>query len=285
MRAVSAKQLCVAPTDRVAKGGVETGRQWRDHVTVAEVECEWYSWPMRASKTRQLETLETDYRELLLSALQKCVAGHWGLFAHNEPASTQLSPVLRSRLLDPAVQELLALGSKIEGLRARFGLEPFQLHERLLKMRSCHGSNSPGEPKLAQRWLDELRHTRMGEVEKRGLVASWIALCLASGDSATRDANFWAYEKFESLRRTSPDECWELIHAIRQADSSDPILANLAAGPLEDMLVDHGHRYFDEVERLARTDAQFRKMLGAVRKNDIADDVWSRVQRVAGPSF
>ncbi|WP_315759680.1 MULTISPECIES: DUF6869 domain-containing protein [unclassified Bradyrhizobium] len=125
----------------------------------------------------------------------------------------------------------------------------------------------------------------MREVEKQELVASWIALYHAGGDSAARDANFWAYEKLENLRRKSPDECWELIHAIRQADASDTILANLAAGPVEDMLVDHGHRYIDEVERLARTDAQFRKMLGAVLKNDIADDVWSRVQRVAGPSF
>jgi uncharacterized protein DUF6869 len=123
------------------------------------------------------------------------------------------------------------------------------------------------------------------EVEKQRLVASWIALHHAGEDSAARDANFWAYENLENLRRGSPDECWELIHAIRQADASDKILANLAAGPMEDLFVDHGHRYIDDVERLARTDAQFRKMLGAVLKNGIADDVWLRIQRVGGPSF
>lgn len=241
---------------------------------------------MRASHARQLQSLETYYRELLLSALQKCAAGRWGLFAHNEPLSTQSSSLLRSRLSDPAVQELLDLGSKIDGLRGRFGLESFEPHDRLLKMRSYHDSNSPGEPRLAQRWLDELGQSRMGEVEKQGLVASWIAFHDADGDSAARDANFWAHEKLENLRKRSPDECWELIHAIRQAaDASDKILANLAAGPVEDLLVDHGHRYIDDVERLARIDAQFRKMLGAVWKNGIADDVWSRVQRVAGPSF
>lgn len=123
----------------------------------------------------------------------------------------------------------------------------------------------------------------MNDAEKQKLVASWIALHGAG--SSARDENFWAYEKLDDFGRKSPDECWELIHAIRQADGSNEILANLAAGPLEDLLVDHGHRYIDEVERLARTDAQFRKMLGGVWKNAIADDVWVRVQRVAGPSF
>jgi hypothetical protein len=117
---------------------------------------------MKASHARQLESLEASYRELLLSALQKCAAGRWGLFAHNELASREFSALLRSHLLDPAVQELLDLGSKIERLRGRFGLEPFPLHERLLQMRSSHDSNTPGEPKLARKWLNELRSSSHG---------------------------------------------------------------------------------------------------------------------------
>jgi hypothetical protein len=117
---------------------------------------------MRASQARQLEPLEASYRELLLSALGKCAAGRGGLFARNELALREFSPLLRSRLLDPdgAVEELLDLGSKIERLRRRFGLEPFPLHERLLQMRSSHDSNTLGEPKLARNWLDDLRSSR-----------------------------------------------------------------------------------------------------------------------------
>ena len=92
---------------------------------MAALESRWHSGMMRASPARQLESLEASYRELLLSALQKCVAGRWGLFAHNEQASRELSAPLRSRLLDPdGTVEELDLGSKIECQRRKFGLEP-----------------------------------------------------------------------------------------------------------------------------------------------------------------
>lgn len=106
---------------------------------------------------RQLEALEASYRDLLLAALRRCASGQWGLFAHNERALSQLGAVARSRLGDPSGDELLELGSKIERLRSRFGLESFALHERLLLMRSSHDSNTLGEPKLARRWLEELK--------------------------------------------------------------------------------------------------------------------------------
>src|SRR5262249_2424642 len=136
--------------------------QRRCQGTVAALESRWHSPLMRASHARQLESLEASYRELLLSALEKCAAGQWGLFAHNELASRELGPLLRSRLLAlyGALEERLDLGSKIERLRRRFWLEPFPLHECLLQMRGCYHSNTVGEPKLARQWLDELRASR-----------------------------------------------------------------------------------------------------------------------------
>jgi hypothetical protein len=98
---------------------------------------------MRPSFERRLGALEALYRELLLSALQKCAMGRWGLFGMN------LSP-------SSDAEELLELGSNIERLRRKCGLETFALHDRLLRMRSSHHSNTPGEPKLARQWLDEL---------------------------------------------------------------------------------------------------------------------------------
>jgi hypothetical protein len=62
-------------------------------------------------------------------------------------------------------------------------------------------------------------------------------------------------------------------------------LANLAAGPLEDLMVRHGSQFIASLEKLAATDGQFRKMLGALWENDINAEVWARIKRVAGPSF
>jgi hypothetical protein len=112
---------------------------------------------MRPSNERQLEALEASYHELLLCALHQCARGRWGLFAHNERSLGQLGAAARSHARDPAVEELLDLGSQIERMRRRFGLEAFALHERLLRMRSSPDSNTPGEPKLARQWLDELQ--------------------------------------------------------------------------------------------------------------------------------
>ncbi|MBR1172831.1 hypothetical protein JQ617_02590 [Bradyrhizobium sp. KB893862 SZCCT0404] len=100
---------------------------------------------MRPSYERQLAAFEAAYGELLLSALQACAKGQWGLFGSYE----------RVGLRSPAREELLELGSRIERLRDKCGMESFTLHARFLQMGSRH-SNTPGELKLAQQWLDEL---------------------------------------------------------------------------------------------------------------------------------
>ena len=113
---------------------------------------------MRPSSERRLEALESAYRDLLLSALRRCAAGVWGLFGHNDAAIGRLGKATQSRLLHPSVSELLELGSQIERMRRQLGYsEPFQRHARLLHLRSSHESNTPGEPKLARQWLDELQ--------------------------------------------------------------------------------------------------------------------------------
>jgi hypothetical protein len=123
---------------------------------------------MSLSYERRLSALEASYRELLLSALQKCAKGRWGLFAHNERAARQMGARARSRLRDLSVEEILELGSEIERLRRKRGLDSFPLHDRLLRMRSAHDSHTLGEPKLAQQWLDEFSLIKdMSEVKAR----------------------------------------------------------------------------------------------------------------------
>jgi len=47
--------------------------------------------------------------------------------------------------------------------------------------------------------------------------------------------------------------------------ADDDILAFVAAGPLEDLLVRHPYAFIDRVEALARQDAHFRRAVSDVR--------------------
>jgi hypothetical protein len=120
---------------------------------------------------------------------------------------------------------------------------------------------------------------------KEQLINAWIALHHADKKSPEYDKHFWAVREVWQLSRKLPDTCLEFINEVRRQDGSELILASLAAGPLEDVLVHYGPQLVEQVEALARKDVQFRKLLGAVWRNNIAEDVWVRVQRVAGPSF
>lgn len=123
------------------------------------------------------------------------------------------------------------------------------------------------------------------KVDMPKLVKDWIALQYAEAGSQTHKDNFWAFTTLSDWCEEAPDLCWEAVGEIRRTDGSDKILANLASGPLEDLLVQHGPQYIDAIEKLASHDEQFRKLLGAVWQNNIADDVWVRLKRVAGPTF
>jgi hypothetical protein len=123
------------------------------------------------------------------------------------------------------------------------------------------------------------------DTEDTNLVKTWIALHHAEAKSQAYTDNFWAFTTLSDMCESSPERCWKLIQEIRKSDGSDIILANLASGPLEELLVQHGQKFIDAVEKLAGDDEQFRKLLGAVWQNDIAEDVWVRIKRVAGPSF
>jgi 2'-5' RNA ligase len=105
----------------------------------------------------KLDVMEAEYAALLKAALQKCASGQWGLLGQNDAALQQLGRHARARWSCPEADELLELGSQIERLRGRLGFaEPFTPHERLLRTRSLKGANTPGEPRLAREWLDEI---------------------------------------------------------------------------------------------------------------------------------
>jgi hypothetical protein len=116
------------------------------------------------------------------------------------------------------------------------------------------------------------------------IVEAWTRFARSPKANEHND-DFWAVVRLHDFIRNDPESAWQIIETIRTSDPSDHVLANLAAGPVEDLLVHHGERFIDRIETLSRQDPQFRKLLGAVWQSAIPESVWARVKAVAGPSW
>jgi hypothetical protein len=114
----------------------------------------------------------------------------------------------------------------------------------------------------------------MNELELNQLVDTWIE---ATG--AETESNWWAIEQVIDWDINRQGELlWRFVMAAYKRDLSDKAVGSLAAGPLEDLLGNHGPEYIERVEELARKDPKFNFLLGGVWRNSMTDEVWQRVQ-------
>jgi hypothetical protein len=63
---------------------------------------------------------------------------------------------------------------------------------------------------------------------------------------------------------TEPERAWLFILLLIERAPSEHALQCIAAGPLEDLLVQHGAIFIDRVEHSAQTDQRFKRCLGNV---------------------
>ncbi len=84
--------------------------------------------------------------------------------------------------------------------------------------------------------------------------------------------------QFDDLIAKKPKEAWAIILLILRSAEDDLILSNLAAGPLEDILVRNPEITISWVEEEARGNPRFKELLKGVWKNAIPDKIWERVQ-------
>ena len=121
----------------------------------------------------------------------------------------------------------------------------------------------------------------MNETDDLGLAKAWIALQHAERRMKDGDARFEAHIALDELRTSDPERCWSVILRIFEQDQSEKLLANLAAGPLEDLLATHGERFIERVETLARQEPRFRFTIQMVWRNTISEPVWARLRKAA----
>ena len=94
------------------------------------------------------------------------------------------------------------------------------------------------------------------------LVDDWLGYH-AAGCKAT-DSRFSAWQDVDDLVHRDPEAGWALILELIAAASDDRLLANVAAGPLEDLLVRAPEQFIERVELEARRDPKFRRCLTGV---------------------
>lgn len=99
-------------------------------------------------KSQQLEQLEAEFRPLLVSCLEECARGRYGLFGHNEHLGNWWYWNEAERLKEIA-QEIIKIRSGYGGQAAEC--------ERLLYYCSLRGPHAVGEPKLAEQFLREVQ--------------------------------------------------------------------------------------------------------------------------------
>lgn len=77
-----------------------------------------------------------------------------------------------------------------------------------------------------------------------------------------------------------PEELWVFIRKALEGAETLWQVVMLAAGPLEDLIVEHGALAIDRVEHLARHSARFRFALTGVWPQDEDDNpIWERIER------
>ena len=95
-----------------------------------------------------LETLEADFAALLPPALERCAAGHAGLFGQKDVLD------VGTWLLWPQPEQLREMAREIQALREECG-PPNPLADRFLYYCSLRGAHVPAEPLLARTLLQE----------------------------------------------------------------------------------------------------------------------------------
>ena len=137
---------------------------------------------------------------------------------------------------------------------------------------------NPADPELIP--PIETRLSPQEDEEEEDLACAWISLQTLERNSESHRAAFWAHKREHYLIKWLPGKAWRVIMLVWSMDQSTKTVQNLSAGPIEDLLAEHGDETIEIVEAEARRDPSFAKLLGGVWKNRMSDEVWARVQAV-----
>ena len=109
--------------------------------------------------------------------------------------------------------------------------------------------------------------------EHERIVSSWFEY----------EQTFWAWQRVHDLVDNDPDVGWRVLLLATEMAEDDGALEVIGAGPLEDLLSQHGPLFIDRVEARARSDGRLRQALSAMWQSEMSDELWTRVQQLIEP--
>jgi len=120
------------------------------------------------------------------------------------------------------------------------------------------------------------------EIDK--LSHDWIVAMEKSNEST--ENNDWSVDHVMDLPYEEKyDELWQFIKYTCKNNINEKVIGCLAAGPLEDLLVNTGEDYIKEIEVLARQEPKFKHLLGGVWQNSMSKELWLRVCNARGNAW
>jgi hypothetical protein len=130
------------------------------------------------------------------------------------------------------------------------------------------------------------------DLEPSQIASDWIAYARLNPTKAPDEVHDRGWV-MNDCAFDHPELAWDAIKLVvsrysgedlfgERENEARKVVGGTAAGPLENLLAEHGPQFIDMVEAEARRDRRFMWTLGCVWKNSMNDDVWTRVQRAAG---
>ena len=89
--------------------------------------------------------------------------------------------------------------------------------------------------------------------------------------------NWWAHEKVYGACEKQPRRAWRLLGRMAELASTDELVGDLGAGPLEDFVRLHAPQFINQIERRAKESSRFRQALKSVYLPAASDIVSSRL--------
>lgn len=124
---------------------------------------------------------------------------------------------------------------------------------------------------------DEFRNAWLTEPALRDLAERWLTMpdgqCLEES---------WELHR---LIDHDPDRALKVIFCAAQLTTEPLMLANLAAGPLEDFLGRHGEQYLDMFHTLALREQRLREGLYGVWQGSMPKRVWHCIEILQQRAF